>query len=66
MEESKPFSHFCEGYFCALFATISTGVLRFASQKKLGGFGNTATYDGRVSCVWSVLWGRRGVSVRSN
>lgn len=47
-------SHFCEGYFCALFA-MSAGVLRFASHRKPGGFRNTAMREGRVSCVWSVL-----------
>lgn len=58
-------SHFCEGYFCALFV-MSAGVLRFASHRKPGGFRNAAMHEGRVSCVWSVLWGGRRASGRLN
>lgn len=65
-EERVPFGHFYEGYFCALFVIVSTGILRFASHKKLVGFSNTITHEGRVSAVWSVLWGRQGVIWGSN
>lgn len=66
LEESEPFNRFCQGYFCVLFATISTGILRLASHKKLGGLSNIPTHEGRVSFVWSVLWGKRGASEKSN
>lgn len=52
-------SHFCEGYFCALFAT-SAGVLRFASHRKPGGFRNAAMREGRVSCLVCLVGWKRG------
>lgn len=35
-------SHFCKGYFCALFAITSTDILRFASHGQPSGFSNYA------------------------
>lgn len=52
-------SHFCKGYFCALFAITSTDVLRFASHGQPSGFRNYAWAKNELRSVY-FAGGKRG------